>query len=139
MPTRATCAKEAPAAPATAFRFSNTRRACAVMSPGTSAPVAGSIGVWPEKYSVLPQRTACEYGPMALGASGEAMIWRDMGASCVGSRASIASVRHCLRVPIDPMYHRRIAHPAHHVREVLAIAHLDGEHQGGGLLIALLV
>ena len=44
------------------------------MSPGTSAPVAGSMGVCPEKYTVPPQRTACEYGPMALGASGEAMI-----------------------------------------------------------------
>ena len=33
----------------------------------TMSPVAGSSGIWPEKYTVLPARTACEYGPMAAG------------------------------------------------------------------------
>ncbi|MNT71188.1 hypothetical protein D3C72_2096510 [compost metagenome] len=45
------------------------------------SPVAGSSGIWPEKYTVLSARTACEYGPMAAGAFSVLMIWRDMGRS----------------------------------------------------------
>src|SRR3546814_2900853 len=47
-PTRATSSSEQPAASQTALRLSNARRACAAMSPATSSPVAGSIGIWPD-------------------------------------------------------------------------------------------
>ena len=43
---------------------------CSAMPPGTKAPVLGSIGICPEVNSMLPTRIACEYGPMAAGASG---------------------------------------------------------------------
>src|SRR5690606_8064378 len=75
-PTRATSSSEPPAASHTAFRLSNARRACAAMSPATSSPVAGSIGICPDRYTVSPQRTACEYGPMAAGAWSVWMGWR---------------------------------------------------------------
>src|ERR1700742_2501249 len=76
MPTRASCASEPPAAAHTAFKFSNTRRVCVLMSPVTNSPLAGSSGIWPEKYTVLPQRTACEYGPIAFGALSVWMVLR---------------------------------------------------------------
>src|SRR6185312_876203 len=62
-----------------------------------------------------------------------------MLASGFWSRASIASTRIRLWIAIDPMHHRRIAHAAHDIGKVLAVAHLDGEHQRRGLLVALLV
>ncbi len=46
------------------------------MSPATSSPVAGSSGTCPETYTVLPTRTACEYVPIAFGASVVLMIFR---------------------------------------------------------------
>jgi len=39
------------------------------MPPFTTSPVLGSIGIWPETKSMLPTFTACEYGPMGLGAA----------------------------------------------------------------------
>jgi hypothetical protein len=45
-----------------------------VTSPSTSAPVAGSSGIWPAQKSMSPTATACEYGPTASGASRVAMI-----------------------------------------------------------------
>src|ERR1700754_4522164 len=48
------------------------------MSPSTRLPVAGSSGIWPEKYTVFPARTAWEYGPMADGAFSVAMVLRVM-------------------------------------------------------------
>src|SRR6476620_10049399 len=39
--------------------------------PSTSWPVFGSSGICPDMYSVLPARIACEYGPIAAGASGD--------------------------------------------------------------------
>ena len=59
-PRRTIRSSEPPAASATALRFSNTCRACASMPPSTTSPVAGTSGIWPEKYTVLPLRTACE-------------------------------------------------------------------------------
>ena len=47
------------AASATAFRFANTRRIWASL-PSTSWPLAGSNPIWPDRYTVLPTRTACE-------------------------------------------------------------------------------
>src|SRR5688500_8582555 len=42
------------------------------MSPPTSSPVAGSIGICPARKSRLPARSACEYGPARFGAWGVA-------------------------------------------------------------------
>src|SRR5262249_46042814 len=42
-------------------------------------PVFGSSGIWPERNSRLPARMACEYGPMAAGASGEVTALRIYG------------------------------------------------------------
>src|SRR5437762_8595311 len=47
-----------------------TRRVCAATSPSTIEPVAGSRAIWPEAKSRWPARIACEYGPIAWGASG---------------------------------------------------------------------
>jgi len=49
-------------------------------------PVAGSSGICPEKYTVLPARTACEYGPMAAGAWSVWMICLVIRDSCVDIR-----------------------------------------------------
>src|SRR5438445_6842227 len=37
------------------------------MSPGTSSCVRGSRAIWPETNTNPFARTACEYGPIALG------------------------------------------------------------------------
>src|SRR6185369_5743929 len=44
-----------------------------------------------------------------------------------------------LRIAIDPVHHRRIAHAAHHVGQMFAVANFDREYQGRSVLIALLV
>ena len=46
-----------------------TRSAWTVTSPSTSFIVAGSSGIWPAVNSRLPALIACEYGPIAAGAS----------------------------------------------------------------------
>src|SRR5439155_5548709 len=61
---------EPPAAVATARRFSKTCRACASV-PSRRFPLAGSSPICPERYTVLPARIACEYGPIAAGAASE--------------------------------------------------------------------
>src|SRR5262249_23230821 len=58
----------------TAVRFSSTRRVCSLIPPATSSPVLGSIPTCPDvNTSFWPpcSRTicACEYGPIARGAS----------------------------------------------------------------------
>src|SRR5947207_886057 len=68
--TLTTSSSPPPAACATARRFSNTCRACASV-PSRRLPVAGSSPIWPERYTVLPARIACEYGPIAAGAASE--------------------------------------------------------------------
>src|SRR5687768_11216795 len=40
------------------------------MSPSISAPLAGSIGIWPDTNKRFPALMAGEYAPTALGASG---------------------------------------------------------------------
>src|SRR5215831_4178486 len=80
MVTRTASASEPPAASATALRFSNARRVWASMSPPTSCMLAGSSGICPERYTVSPTRTACEYGPIAAGALSLWMISRLIGA-----------------------------------------------------------
>src|SRR5437762_12057029 len=65
---RTQCSSPSPAAAATAARLRNTRCVCPSM-PSASCSVAGSRPIWPERYTVLPARTACEYVPIASGAS----------------------------------------------------------------------
>src|SRR5262245_27545195 len=57
-----------PAAAAIAARFLKTRWICASM-PSASCIVAGSKPICPDTYTVSPARTACEYVPIAAGAS----------------------------------------------------------------------
>src|SRR5439155_22265153 len=64
-----TLSKLSPSALKTAAMLSNTRRVCAAISPGTIWPDLGSSGIWPLQKRNLPLRTACEYGPIAAGAS----------------------------------------------------------------------
>ena len=40
--------------------YANTRRDCAAISPSTRVPVAGSSGIWPDRKTMLPRRTAWE-------------------------------------------------------------------------------
>jgi hypothetical protein len=40
------------------------------MPPLTTAPEAGSMGIWPDRNRKLPARIPGEYGPMALGVPG---------------------------------------------------------------------
>src|SRR5215207_5826608 len=67
---RTTSAIDRPPAFRTAAMLSSARRAWTVMSPSTSSPLAGSIGICPARKSRLPARTACEYGPAGVGAGG---------------------------------------------------------------------
>src|ERR1051325_8774204 len=46
-----------------------TRSVCALTSPLSSSPVAGSSATWPEQNTMPSALMACEYGPMACGAS----------------------------------------------------------------------
>src|SRR3546814_8509687 len=99
-PTRATSSSEPPAASQTAPGLSHARLACAAMSPATSSPVAGSIGIWQDMETVSPQRTACEYGPMAAGALSVWMGWR----MAVGPGFGIKNIIPCLpssRAPLE--------------------------------------
>src|ERR671928_1456989 len=57
-----------PEAAATAARLRNTRCVWPSM-PSAICMVAGSRPIWPDRYTVLPARTACEYVPIASGAS----------------------------------------------------------------------
>ena len=68
MPQRTASVSEAPAAAATIARLSRQRFVCGPMPPSTSAPVSGSIGVWPDRKISPPLLTAWEYGPAAFGA-----------------------------------------------------------------------
>src|SRR3954447_16515493 len=54
----------------TVVRFSRHWRAWSPIDPSTSAPVAGSIGTWPEQNSRPPERTAWLYGPAGAGGAG---------------------------------------------------------------------
>src|SRR5260370_31629788 len=100
-----TFSNPAPAAFSTAARFSITRSVCARMSPGTSACVPGSRGIWPLVKMRSPATTACEYGPMALGAFSVEIAWFAMATSpsrsagrrdCQGgTRTSRTSPRPC--------------------------------------------
>src|SRR6267378_1335107 len=65
---RTQCSRPSPAAAATAARLRKTRCVCPSM-PSASCIVAGSRPICPERYTVLPARTACEYVPIASGAS----------------------------------------------------------------------
>src|SRR5882724_6750465 len=67
---RATFSNPEPAAWRTAARFFRTRSVCAAISPGTSRPVAASSATRQAVNTNPPALIACEYGPMALGASG---------------------------------------------------------------------
>ena len=66
-------------------RFFSTRSVCAATSPGTIWPVAGSSGICPLRKTSPPARTACEYGPIAAGASFVAMGCRASSSSRVYS------------------------------------------------------
>ena len=57
----------APAASRTALQFVRDCRVCSSMVAG-KAPVAGSMGSWPDVMIRLPAWMPCEYGPMAAGA-----------------------------------------------------------------------
>src|ERR671931_1809100 len=65
---RTQCSSPSPAAAATAARLRNTRCVCPSM-PSASCMLAGSRPIWPERYTASPTRTACEYVPIASGAS----------------------------------------------------------------------
>src|ERR671922_3035899 len=65
---RTQCSRPSPAAAATAARLRNTRCVWPSM-PSASCMLAGSRPIWPERYTVSPTRTACEYVPIASGAS----------------------------------------------------------------------
>src|SRR5512146_1862155 len=80
-----TFANEVPAASRMALRFCSTRRVCAGTSPSISLLTAGSIGVCPAQNTRPFTRIACEYGPIALGASSVLMTVRfvALGAAAV--------------------------------------------------------
>ena len=61
------------------------------LDPATGNLVDGSSGICPEKYTVLPARTACEYGPIAAGARSVWMICLAIGNSC---RTGVDSICH---------------------------------------------
>src|SRR5665213_4001093 len=64
-----TWVRSAPAAAKTALIFSKTRFVCSTIPPSTICPVVGSRPTCPEANNISPTRTACEYGPIAAGAS----------------------------------------------------------------------
>src|SRR5690242_941403 len=117
------------------------------MSPSTSAPVTGSSGIWPEKYTVLPARTACEYGPMAAGARSVAMMLRDMetprgrddrgGAASCDASGCEASARPLQRITMRAADHAGAAHATDHLGQMAATLHLHREQQRGRGGIAL--
>src|SRR5688572_7272634 len=82
-----------PAAAAMAFRLSNTRRTWVSMSPPTSSPVAGSSGICPDTYTVLPTLIAWEYVPMAFGAASVDMTSRANAVSSFSKRGRKDSPR----------------------------------------------
>src|SRR5665213_4235248 len=130
-----TLASEPPAARAIALRLSNTRRISASMSPLTSAPLTGSSGICPDTYTVSPTRTACEYGPMALGASAVWMICRFMGSLAAVARGPVTVAGYG---PHHPQHIGHAAHHAHDTRQLHAVGHLDDEDDDLRFGIALL-
>src|SRR5512135_825907 len=71
--------RDDPAASRIARMFSSTRRVCAAMSPSIIWLINGSIGIWPAVNIKLPARIACEYGPIACGASSVTITVRFVG------------------------------------------------------------
>src|SRR5690348_7872400 len=63
-----TWSMDRPASLSALSRLSKQRCVWASTSPLINSPVAGSSGVWPERYSRSPAQTPTEYGPMAAGA-----------------------------------------------------------------------
>src|SRR5690606_12195968 len=70
-----TSEKPRPAASSTAARLANTLSVCSVIPPLTTSMVAGSRAIWPAVKRKPPALTACEYGPIALGASEVAIVF----------------------------------------------------------------
>ena len=63
-----------PPASSTACTFFSDWRVCSAMLSPANAPVAGSMGSWPDVMMMPAPRTPCEYGPMAAGACVVLMI-----------------------------------------------------------------
>src|SRR3989442_9535000 len=63
-----TWSSDEPAAWRIARRFSNTRFVSDRTSPSSSFPVRGLMHPWPATKMKSPSITACEYGPIGLGA-----------------------------------------------------------------------
>src|SRR5690606_33360580 len=104
------------------------------MSPVISSPVAGSSGIWPDRNTVPPMRTAWEYGPMAAGACSVWMGVRDMGIPSWEASPHCRSGMHAVPChgrsdALDAQHHAEFAHLADHRRQVPAIANLDTEAQ----------
>src|SRR5690606_20518947 len=94
-------------------------------------------GIWPDRYTVRPLRTACEYGPMAAGASPVLIALRVMARS-VGCRSGRGARNDSPRSEALHAVHR--AEPpdaADHVGQVLAVADLDREAHHGDVGVAL--
>src|SRR5579859_122051 len=71
-----TFSRPVPAACRMACRFLSTRSVCSAIPPLTTFPVAGSMATCPETNTMPAALIACEYGPIACGASFVAMTSR---------------------------------------------------------------
>ena len=75
----------APEASRTALQFSRDLRVCSSIVAG-NAPVAMSMGSWPDVMIRLPARMPCEYGPIAAGAFSVAITFFNSGFHLLGVR-----------------------------------------------------
>src|SRR5260370_42086298 len=62
-----------------ASMFLSTRSVCSAMPPEVTFPVAGSMATFPETNTIPAALMACEYGPIACGASLVAITSREFG------------------------------------------------------------
>src|SRR5436190_4474361 len=81
-----TSSSDEPAAWRIARRFSNTRFVSDRTSPSSSFPVRGLMHPWPATKMKSPSITACEYGPIGLGACSVTMAFL-MGSSSSVSKS----------------------------------------------------
>ena len=103
-------------------------------------PLSGSSGIWPDRYTVSPTRTACEYGPMAAGARSVWMMSRDMRILRI-KEASYRAAHSCTgrgeaQIALHAQHDLEPAHAPHHFGQVLAVAHFDLEADRGDVGVA---
>ena len=117
------------------------------MSPSTICPVSGSRGIWPDRKSIGPAWTACEYGPIALGAAADDTARRIGGQkcavvvqaeACADGAARCAQVMHTVAQGIASSRYLPSIHLQAYMRERYGFATVCGNARIEGIAVGII-